>query len=96
MELDTQLYQLYATELMQLNVIVSRIQRQKGSYDCGLFALATATCIAVGVDPVTQTWDQNKMRAHCNDCIQNERASLFPASTRRCVRVNYPNHINYC
>ena len=82
MELDTQLAQLYATESMQLNVIVPRTQRQKEPYDCGLFALATATCIAAGVDPVTQTWDQNNMRAHCNDCIQKERASLFPASTR--------------
>ena len=39
---------------MQLVVTISRIRLQKGRNDCGLFALATATCIAAGIDPVSQ------------------------------------------
>ena len=82
MEIDTQLALLYGTESMQIDVIVPRIQKQNGIFDCGLFALATATCIAAGIDPVTQTWNQDEMRAHCIECIRNEHASPFPARTR--------------
>ena len=41
MKLDTQLALLYGTESIQIDVIVPRIQRQNGMFDCGLFALAT-------------------------------------------------------
>ena len=82
MELDTQLALIYATDAMQLSVTVPRIQTQKGGYDCGLFAFASATCIAAGIDPMTQTWDQTAMRAHCIQCIKSGIASPFPSSTR--------------
>ena len=67
---------------MQLNITIPRIQIQKGAYDCGLYALASATCIAAGIDPMTQTWDQKSMRTHCIQCIKSGIASLFPSSTR--------------
>ena len=58
MELDTQLAQIYGTPSMQLDVTVPRIQTQSGGYDCGLFVLSSATCIAAGIDPMSQTWDK--------------------------------------
>ena len=54
---------------MQLVVTVPRIQLLKGGNDCGLFTLATSTCVAAGIDPVSQTWNQEEMRAHCMQCL---------------------------
>ena len=45
------------------------MQCQKGSKDCGLFAIAVMTSLAFGEDPSTVSYDQNKLRRHLIDCI---------------------------
>ena len=69
MYLDTQLAFLYAGNSMQLEVVVPRIQKQTGITDCGIFAAAVATAIAVGDDPVYLTWNQKEIREHYLRCI---------------------------
>ena len=32
--------------------VMVKLQKQKGSYDCGLYAIAVATSLAFGIDPV--------------------------------------------
>ena len=76
---------------MQLDIIVPRLQMQKGMIDCGLFALAIATCIASGIDPMSQSWIQEYMRTHCMQCFELEYASLFPAKTRGLRSGKLPN-----
>ena len=51
MNLDTQLALLYADNTMKLDIIVPKIQRQAGSKDCGLFAVAVAAATAIGAEP---------------------------------------------
>ena len=34
------------------------VQKQSGTYDCGLFAVAFATCLAIGVHPGSFTFKQ--------------------------------------
>ena len=46
-----------------LTVTVILQQLQKGSSDCGLFCIANATALAFGIDPVSGSWEQSKMRA---------------------------------
>ena len=41
------------------------VQEQRGSSDCGLFA----------VDPATLTYNQKAMRQHLLDCIENEQTN---------------------
>ena len=82
MNLDTQLALLYADNTMQLEIIVPKIQRQTGSKDCGLFAVAAATATATGHDPVYLTWNQSEMRRHFIKCIETEIVTPFPSKAR--------------
>ena len=87
MELDIQLALLYGTDSMQLDIIVPRLQMQKGMIDCGLFALAIATCtLASGIDTVSQSWIQEDMITHCMQCFE-----LFPAKIRGLRSGKLPN-----
>ena len=82
MYLDTQLAFLYAGNSMQLEVVVPRIQKHTGITDCGIFAAAVATAIAVGDDPVYLTWNQKEIREHYLRCIETETVTPFPSKTR--------------
>ena len=48
------------------------MQEQRGSSDCGLFALAFITSVCCGVDPASQTYSQKEMRKHLLACIEND------------------------
>ena len=60
-----------------------KVQKQINSSDCGLFALAFATDLCHGIDPVTQAYDQEKMRAHYVNCLDSLEMVPFPKTTRR-------------
>ena len=47
------------------------------------------------IDPVTQTKDRKNMINLCKRCIQNEKISPFPATTRGVVQDDFLNHINF-
>ena len=53
------------------------------SSDCGLFALAFATDLCHGINPVTQSYDQEKMRIHYMDCFNSLEMFPFPKTTRQ-------------
>jgi hypothetical protein len=54
------------------------VQRQYGSKDCGLFALAVCTAIVHGVDPSKIQFNQPQMRPHLIACYENNNLLLFP------------------
>ena len=54
------------------------LQKQSGSKDCGLFALAVSTALAHCVDPTKIRFDQSNMRQHLLTCYENKRLSMFP------------------
>ena len=43
-------------------VVMKELQKQKGSTDCGLFAIAVMTSLAHKVDPSTAKYDQIRSR----------------------------------
>ena len=43
--------------------------KQKGSTDCGLYAVATLTCLAFGHDPTEIIFDQDALRPHLTQCL---------------------------
>ena len=59
------------------------VQKQSGSSDCGLFAIAYATAIVLGYSPGAFLFDQDKMRAHLYNCFENREMALFPIKRRR-------------
>ena len=55
-------------------------QKQEGSIDCGLFAIAIATGIAFGANSLK--FYQKEMRAHLVKCFNDGVMSLFPTMNR--------------
>ena len=58
------------------------VQWQSGGSDCGIFAVAFATSICNGIDPVTVTFTQSRMRSHLVLCIEKKFLSMFPYKHR--------------
>ena len=53
-----------------------KTQKQKGSKDCGVFAIAFATTIAFGHNPTKQVFRQELMRAHLVHCLNIKQFSV--------------------
>ena len=56
------------------------VQNQVGGSDCGLFAIAFAVSICLGVNPSKFIYDQENMRRHLTECLENQKFSNFPFS----------------
>ena len=77
---EVQLATIYQN-LAEKNVLQVKIvpcQRQTGSTDCGLFAIAWAFELANGNRPEQVTLDQEKMRAHLLNCFAKRNIVRFP------------------
>ena len=57
---------------------VKKIQHQRGSRDCGVFAIAVCTAFLNGVDVSTVTFSQDKMREHLVSCFIAKSLTPFP------------------
>ena len=53
-------------------------QKQNGGSDCGVYAIAFATSIAIS-HKVDMKFDQARMRAHLVSCIEKRELLLFPS-----------------
>ena len=56
---------------------------QAGGCDCGLFAIAFATALALGKHPGQYLFDQGKMRRHLWNCFRKKRIEMFPFTKLR-------------
>ena len=54
------------------------VQQQNKDSDCGVFAIAFATCPVHGIKPEDVDFDITKMRPHLLSCFKNKNMSLFP------------------
>jgi hypothetical protein len=61
-------------------------QMQYGSGDCGLFAIAFATAIALGISPEFIDFEQSEMRQHLLTCFNNGKLTMFPYDKKRRVK----------
>ena len=66
----------------QIEIKIIDVQRQKGTSDCGLFAVAFATALANGIQPERLEFEQDRMRKHLYRCFNQDALSMFPASRR--------------
>ena len=60
-----------------------KVQRQKGSNDCGLFALAFLFCVCLGINPVDYKFNQCEMRSHYLNCLHTNSITVFPGEIVR-------------
>ena len=59
------------------NISVLQPQKQNGTDDGGLYALAFATSLAYGHDPSTINYNQGMMRKHLIECFENKKMVPF-------------------
>ena len=53
------------------------ISKQKASTDCGLFAVAITTTLALGFDPAGITYQQNSLCRHLVKCLKTKKITMF-------------------
>ena len=66
-----------ASKALKIKVLCP--QKQVGTQDCGLFAIAYAISIAYG-HGLTKKLDQQKMRHHLCTCFRNSAMTVFPSN----------------
>ena len=69
----------------KISLLFKDVPLQDGSSDCGVFAIAFATAITLGLDLGAFLFDQSKMRQNLLKCLQNSKLSMFPVNRYRRV-----------
>ena len=79
----------------KLSVQILPSQKQQGSDDCGLFAIAYATEIACnGIQNISDVkFDQSQMRNFLVTCFENMKLEPFPKTTQNVTKKGYRNLI---
>ncbi|KAL5496713.1 hypothetical protein EMCRGX_G013057 [Ephydatia muelleri] len=75
-----------APDVQNMSIRVLPVQQQKGSKDCGLFAVAFATELCSGEDPTRAVFKQCSMRQHLYNCLEAGEISRFPQYTKKELR----------
>ena len=75
--------------LLFTNIKINMIDvaKQKGSTECGLYAVAILTHLAFENDPTSVTFDQAALRPHLIQCLENGLINCFPVQQNR-IRSN--------
>ncbi|XP_045031019.1 uncharacterized protein LOC123473768 [Daphnia magna] len=68
---------LFQTSNEKMTYIIKGCQRQSNGYDCGVFAIAFATSLAIGEDPATRLYDPIKLRPHLVNCLALGKITAF-------------------
>ena len=69
---------LFSSDTGKLIIKMARCQKQKGSKDCGLYAIAIATSLCFGSRPTKQVFRQDLMRSHLVNCFNKGSMTPFP------------------
>ena len=75
-EVEDQTNDLLGGRLARLQFVP--VQQQTNGYDCGIFAIAFATCLALGTNPSNATFDIQRMHSHLVTCLRATKMSTFP------------------
>ena len=78
-----QIAALLHTESPVIPIQFMSVHMQAGGCDCGLFAIAFATALALGKHPGQYLFDQGKMRRHLWNCFRKKRIEMFPFTKLR-------------
>ena len=63
----------------QISLFLAKVQSQKNSIDCGIYAIAFITDLCHGINPATQQYSSSKnLRQHLVNCFSNGSMSPFP------------------
>lgn len=92
-----QIASLLCTHSPEIILKYKDTQKQLGSSDCGLFAIASATALILGYQSGEYIFDQSRMRRHLLQCLENRKMALFPTKKRREQRKDITSSFEvYC
>lgn len=77
-----------------IDIKLMNVAKQYGSVDCGLYAIATVTCLALEMDPTIVVFHQDEMRCHLIKIFET-KSFHFPVQKYR-RPVNRVNKIVHC
>ena len=86
---------LVTTRENNLQVLYPSVALQMNGYDCGLYAIANATALAFGIDPITQVYTPGLMREHLIKCLEQRHLKPIPGISRRNEK-KLKNKIDLC
>ena len=74
--------------------VLNTMPPQPNAHNCGMFALACATDLAHGRDPVLSEWniEGNVMRMHLIECLERGHISPFPIKKKRRIPLGRRVH----
>lgn len=76
--LQQQIAALLKTGEKAIDVKFCKVAMQTNGSDCGVYAIAYATALCLGVSPAKLQFDENAMRPHLIKCLQDGRFTMFP------------------
>ena len=82
-EVELQLSKLFSPPQSKssLRIEIQPVQQQEGVHDCGLFSIACATEVCVGVKPESVQFDRPIMKQHLITCLEKRYFQPFPKFT---------------
>ena len=80
---------LVCCQQRELHIKLMNTAKQIGSADCGLFALATITSLALGSDPLMVIYDQDELRLHYIRTLESGEVTTFPILKKRRPATQY-------
>ena len=82
-KLEAQIASLIQTEKPEIYLKFMDVPVQAGASDCGLYAIAYATALALGVQPEEFHFDQHAMKKHLCQCFEKQKMQMFPLTRKR-------------
>ena len=74
-EVNEQVYHLTAEN--DITLILVPVRQQQNGSDCGVFSIAFATCLVLGILPETVQFNVPAMHLHLLCCLKAEKLELF-------------------
>ena len=74
----TQVKQIVGPKSYEDIHLVKNLQQQDNCNDCGVFAIAFATCLAYSDNPEEVKFNTKEMRSHLSKCLKEGSMSRFP------------------
>jgi hypothetical protein len=75
--------------LGRIEAYTVNMQKQEGTVDCGLFAIATALELCHHNNPAKIKFRQDKMREHFQKCLEQKKLTQFPRELEDVENVDY-------
>ena len=85
-EMVVEIQRLINTKENELVMHIMDCHQQTNGNDCGLFAIANAITLCLGLNPCDFNYKVREMRGHLIKCLENKELKMFPVHGRRQLR----------